>query len=64
MNLFYRCGRDYCDAQEIMEIADAMESNGMRDAGYTDINLDGEYSISIPKLSISIAIIVYRYNML
>ncbi|XP_065911762.1 uncharacterized protein [Dysidea avara] len=34
------CGRDYCDAKEIMSIADAMETNGMKDAGYEYINLD------------------------
>ena len=37
----YRCGRDYCDSTEIMKIADAMASNGMKDAGYEYINLDG-----------------------
>lgn len=35
-----RCGRDYCDAKEIMEIADAMASNGMKELGYEYINLD------------------------
>jgi len=39
--LMHRCGRDYCDAEEIMSIADAMETNGMKDAGYQYINLDG-----------------------
>ena len=34
------CARDYCDAQEIMEIADAMAANGMRALGYEYINLD------------------------
>ena len=43
----HRCARDYCDAAEIMSIADAMESNGMRDLGYTYINLDGKCSIHI-----------------
>ena len=46
INLLYvtihRCQRDYCDAAEIMSIADAMEFNGMRDLGYTYINLDGK----------------------
>ncbi len=28
-----RCGRDYCDAKEIMSIADAMASNGMKEMG-------------------------------
>ena len=36
-----RCGRDYCDSKEIMSVADAMASNGMKDAGYKYINLDG-----------------------
>lgn len=36
-----RCGRDYCYSKEIMSIADAMEDNGMKDAGYKYINLDG-----------------------
>ena len=36
-----RCGRDYCDSKEIMSVADAMASNGMKDAGYEYINLDG-----------------------
>ena len=37
-----RCQRDYCDAAVIMSIADVMEANGMRDLGYTYINLDGK----------------------
>lgn len=36
-----RCGRDYCDSTEIMSVADAMASNGMKDVGYEYINLDG-----------------------
>ena len=36
-----RCGRDYCDAKEIMTIADAMASNGMKELGYEYINFDG-----------------------
>ena len=37
-----RCGRDYCTADELKSVADAMASNGMREAGYEYINLDGE----------------------
>lgn len=36
------CGRDYCDANEIMSIADVMANNGMKEAGYEYINLDGK----------------------
>lgn len=36
-----RCERDYCNAQEIMEVADAMATNGMKELGYEYINLDG-----------------------
>ncbi|XP_019849586.1 PREDICTED: alpha-galactosidase-like [Amphimedon queenslandica] len=35
-----RCGRDYCDAKELMAIADAMATNGMKEAGYEYINMD------------------------
>lgn len=38
----WRCGRDYCSAKEIMSIADAMATNGMKEVGYEYINLDGE----------------------
>ena len=41
-SLICRCGRDYCTSQEIMSIADAMASNGMKEAGYEYINLDGK----------------------
>ena len=41
MYIIYRCGRDYCDAKEIMSIADAMATNGMKDMGYEYINFDG-----------------------
>lgn len=34
------CGRDVCTAKEIMAVADAMASNGMKDLGYEYINLD------------------------
>ena len=37
----YSCGRDYCDAKEIMGVADAMAENGMRALGYQYINMDG-----------------------
>ena len=37
-----RCGRDYCDKDEIMSIADAMASNGMKELGYEYINMDGK----------------------
>ena len=36
-----RCERDYCDSKEIMSIADAMATNGMKELGYEYINLDG-----------------------
>ena len=39
--LIIRCGRDYCDAKELMGIADAMVENGMKDAGFEYINMDG-----------------------
>ncbi|XP_011402528.1 PREDICTED: alpha-galactosidase-like [Amphimedon queenslandica] len=29
-----RCERDYCDAKEVMDVTDAMVTNGMKDAGY------------------------------
>jgi alpha-galactosidase len=35
-----RCGYDLCTASEIMNIADAMSTNGMRELGYEYINLD------------------------
>ncbi|XP_065836434.1 uncharacterized protein [Oscarella lobularis] len=35
-----RCGRDYCDAKEVMSVADAMVENGMRNLGWKYINLD------------------------
>lgn len=34
------CGRDYCDEKEVRAAADAMVSNGMKDAGFNYINLD------------------------
>ena len=34
------CGTDICNEVEIQEIAQAMRSNGMYDAGYTRINMD------------------------
>ena len=40
--ILYRCGRDYCDAKEIMSIADAMATNGMKEMGYEYINFDGK----------------------
>ena len=40
--LICRCGRDYCTSQEIMSIADAMATNGMKEAGYEYINFDGK----------------------
>ena len=39
--LIIRCGRDYCDAKELMDIADAMVENGMKDVGFEYINMDG-----------------------
>ena len=39
--VLFRCGRDFCNAQEIMEVADAMATNGMKELGYEYINLDG-----------------------
>ena len=41
--MFTRCGYDLCTASEIMNIADAMSTNGMRELGYEYINLDGTY---------------------
>jgi alpha-galactosidase len=38
--MFTRCGYDLCTASEIMNIADAMSTNGMRELGYEYINLD------------------------
>jgi alpha-galactosidase len=35
------CGRDFCNAQEVMAVADAMTTNGMKDVGFQYINLDG-----------------------
>ena len=35
------CGLDLCYEQEIRDVADAMVATGLRDAGYTHINLDG-----------------------
>lgn len=40
-----RCGRDYCDAKELMSVADAMATNGMKDAGYEYINIAGKFII-------------------
>ena len=37
----YRCGRDFCNAKEVMAVADAMTTNGMKDVGFQYINLDG-----------------------
>lgn len=34
------CGSDFCNEAEIVQIADAMVANGMRDLGYKYINLD------------------------
>lgn len=39
--LVYRCFNDYCNADEVMSIADALVANGMKDLGYTYVNLDG-----------------------
>lgn len=36
-----RCGEDVCTAKEVMSVADAMASNGMKELGYDYINLDG-----------------------
>lgn len=38
-----RCERDYCNDAELRAVADAMASNGMRDAGYQYINVDGRW---------------------
>ena len=37
-----RCGRDYCDAKMVMSAADAMATNGMKEAGYEYIIISGE----------------------
>jgi alpha-galactosidase len=34
------CESDYCSEKEVKEVADAMVKSGMRDAGYTYVNLD------------------------
>ena len=39
----HSCGRNYCDADEVTSIADAMESYGMRELGYEYINLDSTF---------------------
>ena len=54
INDTHRCGRDYCDAKEIMSIADAMETNGMKDAGYEYINLDGMVAILVETVGLMI----------
>ena len=36
-----RCGYDLCKDSEIMSVADAMATNGMKEIGYEYINLDG-----------------------
>ena len=36
-----RCGYDLCTAEEIMSVADAMSTNGMKELGYEYVNLDG-----------------------
>ena len=41
-SLICRCGQNYCTSQEIMSIADAMASNGMKEAGYEYISLDSK----------------------
>ena len=42
-----RCGRDYCDAKMVMSAADAMATNGMKDAGYEYIIISGERFLTI-----------------
>ena len=37
----YSCQTDYCNAEELMAIADAMANNGMKELGYEYINVDG-----------------------
>ena len=37
-----QCGTDECSEEEVMQVADAMLSNGMVDAGYVHVNLDDE----------------------
>lgn len=39
---FARCGRDYCDAKMVMSAADAMATNGMKEAGYEYIIISGK----------------------
>eukprot|EP01121_Diplochlamys_sp_Union-15-3_P020938 TRINITY_DN832_c0_g1_i1.p1 TRINITY_DN832_c0_g1~~TRINITY_DN832_c0_g1_i1.p1 ORF type:complete len:407 (-),score=79.28 TRINITY_DN832_c0_g1_i1:17-1237(-) len=34
------CGRDYCDETEVKSIADTIATNGMKELGYTYVNLD------------------------
>lgn len=46
--LIIRCGRDYCDAKELMDIADAMVENGMKDVGFEYINMDGQLTYQTP----------------
>ena len=40
------CGYDLCTAAEIMSVADAMSTNGMKELGYEYINLDGNVTYS------------------
>ena len=42
----YSCAYDLCKATEIMSVADAMASNGMKELGYEYINLDGTYILA------------------
>jgi len=35
-----QCGRDYCDASEVLNVAQTMVKNGMQKLGYNYINLD------------------------
>ena len=45
--ILYRCGYDLCTASEIMSIADAMATNGMKELGYEYINLDGRHTMKL-----------------
>ena len=47
MFLFCSCAYDLCYASEIMSIADAMATNGMKELGYEYINLDGMYIVHV-----------------
>lgn len=48
------CGYDLCYASEIMSVADAMATNGMKELGYEYINLDGMWILTLLTHSLSV----------